>query len=161
MKRESLNKFALLLAGAFALAGNLQAEGLEISDYREGKLLACISVTDREFGLSFIHSVSLTPVKDYYRLVESKAGELTINQTAEVFIAHGQGLPSLVNEPDAKSFKRRNGQFILEMDRDIGQLIVRTDQRFENRLHTGTRNINLNQWPDGGLLITPVYNCQP
>ncbi|MBK1885649.1 DUF1850 domain-containing protein [Marinobacter sp. DY40_1A1] len=156
-----MNKLALLLAGAFALAGNLQAAGLEISYYREGKLLACVSLEDKEFELSFIHSVSLTPVKDYYQLVESPAGELTINQTAEVFIAHGQGLPSLVNEPDAKSFKRRNGKFILEMDRGIGQLIVRTDQRFENRLYVGNRNINLNQWPDGGLLITPVSNCQP
>ncbi|MFV8570698.1 DUF1850 domain-containing protein [Marinobacter sp. SBS5] len=156
-----MNKLVLLLAGAFALAGNLQAAGLEISHYREGRLLACISVADKEFELSFIHSVSLTPVKDYYRLVEPATGGLTINQTAEVFIAHGQGLPSLVNEPDAKSFKHRNGQFILEMDRDIGQLIVRTDRRFKNRLHTGNKNINLNQWPDGGLLISPVFNCQP
>lgn len=161
MKRASLNKLALLLAGAFALAGNLQAADLEISYYREGKLLACIPVADKTFELSFIHSVSHTPVTDYYRVVESSAGGLTINQTAEVFIAHGQGLPSLVNEPDATSFKHRNGQFILEMDRDIGPLIVRTDRRFKNRLHAGNNKINLNQWPDGGLLISPVFNCQP
>ncbi|QBM16888.1 hypothetical protein MARI_09870 [Marinobacter sp. JH2] len=161
MKRVSLNKFTLLLAGAFALVGDLQAAGLEISQYREGKLLTCVPLVDRKFELSFIHSVSLTPVKDYYRLDETASGELTINQTSEVFLAHGQGLPSLVNEPDATSFKRKNGAFILEMDRNIGQLIVRTDRRFKNRLHTGNKHINLNQWPDSGLLIFPVSNCQP
>lgn len=162
MKRASLNKCALLLllAGVFALAGNLQADGLEVSQHREGRLLTCIPVVDREFELSFIHSVSLTPVTDYYRLTESRAGDLKIKQTAEVFLAHGQGLPSLVNEPNATSFELRNGQFILEMDRDIGRLIVRTDKRFKNRLHTGNSIINLNQWPDSGLLIAPVSNCQ-
>lgn len=162
MKRASLNKFALrlLLAGVVASAGDLQADGLEISQYREGRLLTCVPVIDAEFELSFIHSVSLTPVTDYYRLIQSPTGDLTIKQTAEVFVAHGQGLPSLVNEPDATSFERRNGQFILKMDRKIGRLIVRTDQRFENRLHTGNSTINLNQWPDSGLLIAPVSKCQ-
>nr|WP_251068293.1 DUF1850 domain-containing protein [Marinobacter sp. C7] len=157
-----MNKFALLLllAGVLASAGDLQADGLEISQYREGRVLTCVPVIDAEFELSFIHSVSLTPVTDYYRLIKSPTGDLTIKQTAEVFVAHGQGLPSLVNEPDATSFEHRNGQFILKMDRKIGRLIVRTDQRFKNRLHTGNSTINLNQWPDSGLLIAPVSNCQ-
>lgn len=151
----------LLLAGALALASNLGAAGIEVSQHREGRLLTCVPVVDRKFELSFIHSVSLTPVTDYYRLTESRAGGLKIKQTAEVFLAHGQGLPSLVNEPDATSFELRNGQFILEMDRDIGRLIVRTDKRYKNRLHTGNSTIiNLNQWPDSGLLIAPVSNCQ-
>lgn len=162
MKRASLNKSALplLLVGALALAGNLGAAGVEVSQHREGRLLSCVPVVDRKFELSFIHSVSLTPITDYYRLTESRAGGLKIKQTAEVFLAHGQGLPSLVNEPDATSFELRNGQFILEMDRDIGRLIVRTDKRYKNRLHTGNSTINLNQWPDSGLLIAPVSNCQ-
>ena len=160
MKRASLNKSVLpvLLVGALALAGNLGAAGVEISQYREGRLLTCVPLVDRTFELSFVHSVSLTPVTDYYRLIESPAGDLKINQTAEVFLAHGQGLPSLVDEPDATSFELRNGQFILEMDRDIGRLIVRTDKRFKNRLHTGNSVINLNQWPDSGLMIAPVSN---
>lgn len=162
MKRASLNKTALrlLLAGVLASAGNLSADGLEVSHYREGRLLTCVPVIDGEFELSFIHSVSLTPVTDHYRLIKSRGGDLAIKQTAEIFVAHGQGLPSLVNEPDATSFERRNGQFILEMDRKIGRLIVRTDERFKNRLHTGNSTINLNQWPDSGLLIAPVSNCQ-
>ncbi|MBU2953530.1 DUF1850 domain-containing protein [Marinobacter sp. F3R08] len=157
-----MNKVALrlLLAGVLSSAGHLQADGLEISQYREGRLLTCVPVTDGMFELSFIHSVSLTPVTDFYRLITSPVGDLTISQTAEVFIAHGQGLPSLVNEPDALSFEHRNGQFILKMDRKIGRLVVRTDQRFKNRLHTGNSTINLNQWPDSGLLFTPVSNCQ-
>lgn len=163
MKRASLNKTAwplLMLAGAFALAGNVSAAGLEISQYRENRILTCVPVVDQRFELSFIHSVSLTPVTDYYRLTGPQKDGLAIEQTAEVFFAHGQGLPSLVNEPDATSFERRNGQFILKMNRDIGQLIVRTDKRFKNRLHTGRTTIDLNQWPDSGLLIAPVSSCQ-
>lgn len=162
MRRESLNKAALslMLAGALASAGHLQAEAIEISQYREGRLMTCVPVIDGRFELSFIHSVSVTPVTDYYRLIKSPTGDLTIKQTAEAFFAHGQGLPSLVNEPDATSFERQNGQFILRMNRKIDRLIVRTDERFKNRMHTGNSTINLNQWPDSGLLIVPVSNCQ-
>ncbi|MEQ9567629.1 MAG: hypothetical protein RLN85_17790, partial [Pseudomonadales bacterium] len=73
-----MNKSVLpvLLVGALALAGNLGAAGVEISQYREGRLLTCVPLVDRTFELSFVHSVSLTPVTDYYRLIESPAGDL-------------------------------------------------------------------------------------
>lgn len=149
-----------MLVGAIALASSFSyGAGLRISLDRDSRVLTCLPVEHERFELSFIHSVSLTPVTDYYRLIEAEDGRLSIKQTAETFIAHGQGLPSLVDEPDALSFENDNGQFVLKMDRDIGRLIVRTDKRFRNRLRTGNTTLNLNQWPDAGLRILPVSNC--
>lgn len=149
----------MLLAGALALADSVHGAGLHIFQDRENRPLTCIPVVDGRFELSFIHSVSMTPVRDFYRLTETEQGGLSIRQTAERFIAHGQGLPSLVDEPDATSFSNDNGTFVLSIDRAIGRLIVRTDRRFRNRLHTGGTTIDLNQWPDTGLRITPVPDC--
>jgi hypothetical protein len=137
----------------------LLASGLSITEYRSAKPLACISLVDNEFSLSFIHSVSLTPVSDEYRLLVND-GHYQILQTKERFVAHGQGLPSLIDEPDAVAFEHSDGQFILHLKRNISNLIVRTDKRFENKLHTGDRTINLNIWPDAGLGIKPVGSCQ-
>jgi len=151
----------MLIGAAACLVGAqyLSATGLSITEYRVGKPLACIELVDDAFLLSFIHSVSLTPVYDEYKLLQD-GGRYQILQTKERFFAHGQGLPSLVNEPDAIAFEHSDGQFILHLNRVIKNLIVRTDRRFKNQLHSGDRTINLNQWPDTGLGIRPVGHCQ-
>ncbi len=147
-------------AAVVAVAPGVQATSLLIEDYRKNTRLGCVALVDQKFALSFIHSVSLTPVHDQYRVLNSGSGGYRILQTEERFIAHGQGLPSMTNEPDAVAFEHRNGQFILRLKRPINDLIVRTDSRFKNRLHTGQATINLNQWSDTGLRIQPVDHCQ-
>lgn len=149
----------LLVAAALPLTtGTASAAALQISQSRGDTQLTCVPVADNTFELSFIHSVSLTPVEDLYQIRRQGQG-LTILQTAERFTAHGQGLPSMAGEPDATAFEHKNGTFILQMQRPIRDLIVRTDQRFKNRLHTGQTTVNLNQWPDTGLRIKPVDHC--
>ncbi len=143
-----------------AIASSVQASSLRIEDYRSDTVLGCVTLVDQTFSLSFIHSVSLTPVHDQYRLLNDGSGGQRILQTEERFIAHGQGLPSMANEPNMLAFEHRNGQFIVRLKRPINDLIVRTDSRFNNRLHTGQTTINLNQWPDSGLRIQPVDHCQ-
>jgi hypothetical protein len=147
-------------AAVMAMAPSVHATSLLIEDYRADIRLACVALIDPQFALSFIHSVSLTPVHDQYRLLNSDNGGYRILQTEERFIAHGQGLPSNANEPNAVAFEHINGQFILRLKRPINDLIVRTDSRFKNRLHTDQETINLNQWPDTGLRIQPVNHCQ-
>jgi hypothetical protein len=141
-----------------AVSSSGQAVGLKIIDYRGQQTLGCVNLVDQSFSLSFIHSVSLTPVIDEYHLLNTDSN-YRILQTAERFFAHGQGLPSLVDEPDAIAFEHTDGQFILKLKRNIDNLIVRTDSRFKNRLHTGSITIDLNQWPDNGLKIYPVEHC--
>ncbi len=142
------------------IATSAQAMSLRISDSRTDQLLACAALSEPQFGLSFIHSVSLTPVYDQYQLLSTEEGSHRILQTQERFIAHGQGLPSMNGEPDAVAFEHKDGEFILHLKRPINDLIVRTDSRFSNRLHTGTIKINLNQWSDVGLRIQPVDHCK-
>lgn len=159
MKKALLSKCLLgLQAFAFwAIAWQVQGAALVLAQTRTEKPLGCIPVHERHFELSFIHSVSLTKVFDRYKIVGST--DLSIVQTQERFKAHGQGLPSLMEEPDGISFKRVNGQFILTMNREIHKLIVRTDKRFKNRLYTGNLIYNLNQWPDTGIEFSLTDQC--
>lgn len=167
----------LSILSCLSLIQNSSATALLLEQSRSNNQLACVELVDHKFELSFIHSVSLTPVFDSYQLLNatdktvkeitqvgsqlntSLNNNLRILQTQERFIAHGQGLPSLVNEPNALAFEHENGQFILQLHRPIDNLIVRTDKRFENRLYTGANVVNLNQWPDTGILVTPLNRC--
>ena len=90
------------------------------------------------FDLTFIHSVSRTPVRDSYVLRDG-----AILQTAEIFEAHGAGLPSLSNEVGATGWRHENGHFILEMERPIGTMIVRVQPAYDNALRIGDRTIPL------------------
>lgn len=75
-------------------------------------------------------------------------------------MTHGYGLPSTNGAPDVQRFEQRNKGFTLYLDRPIETLIVRLDRRFKNRLSTGTKKINLNQWPDfSGVFFTPIDRC--
>ncbi|MCG8568434.1 MAG: DUF1850 domain-containing protein [Desulfobacterales bacterium] len=106
--------------------------------------------TGGDFTLSFIHSVSLTRVVDFY---EIRGGRIL--QTKEVFQAHGAGLPTSPEEPGGTAFVKTEEGFVLHMERPIHPLVVRTDKRYENRLSLGGRTIDLNQWKDQALLIYP------
>jgi hypothetical protein len=107
------------------------------------------------FSLSFIHSVSVTPVTDRYEVVKNK-----IVQTSETFMAHGAGLPSSVDEPGGLRWTHENNEFCLTMNRPIEKLVVRTDRNYKNRLIIEDRTVNLNQWEDQALLIS-VDTCLP
>lgn len=132
---------------------------LTIADYRQQKTLGQWELSQSPyFALSFIHSVSQTPVIDYYQINNGK-----ITQIAERFEHHGAGLPSHISE--GNNWQHKAGYFWLYMQRPIPQLIVRTDKQYRNRLHLGKpidrkendkiRTINLNQWDDTALWIYP------
>ncbi len=103
------------------------------------------------FSLSFIHSVSLTPVRDDYQLT---GGEII--QTAEIFTTHGAGLPSGFADEGVTGWEQADGRFIIRLHRPIRQMVVRTDGNYRNRLHLGHREVNLNLWPDQALELTPI-----
>ena len=131
---------------------------LTIRQYPDMRLLATIPMTaSGTFSLSFIHSVSRTPVEDIYR-VDAQG----ICQTSEIFESHCAGLPYSDQETNATGWEQRNGKFILHMEREIPRLVVRTDRIYKNRLHLPDRTINLNQWEDQALLldVTPAGICR-
>ena len=137
-----------LLPGTFCRA----EECLCAASFPDGAVLGSFSLPeDGSFSLSFIHSVSNTPVRDDYRFAEGK-----ITQAREIFETHGAGLPSQVDEPNITSWRRVKDTFIVEMCRPIPKLVVHTDKRYKNRLHLKHQNINLNQWPDGAIELRGV-----
>ena len=111
---------------------------------------------DGGFSLSFIHSVSQTPVRDHYQAIDWR-----IIQTAETFQAHGAGLPSGVDEPGATGWEHHDGRFVIRMKRHIPRLVVRTDRNYRNRLHIDGREINLNGWEDQALELAVVPCTTP
>jgi hypothetical protein len=104
--------------------------------------------SDKTFSLTFIHSVSKTPVTDVYDIRGDK-----IIQTKEIFRAHGAGLPSSPAEPGGLFWEKTENEFILHMERPIPKLVVRTDSLYENRLVLPSGVVNLNQWDDQALLL--------
>ncbi len=100
------------------------------------------------FSLTFIHSVSETPVRDDYRF--EKGG---IVQSSETFMTHEAGLPSGLDGSGTERWEHRDGKFILHMRRSITRLVVRTDRNYRNRLIMGDTVVNLNQWEDQALEI--------
>lgn len=126
---------------------------LTVLTFPEGTPLAEVPLgPDNRFALSFIHSVSLTPVRDEYVLEPDGA----IRQTAEIFVAHGQGLPSAADEPGGLAWEHKDGRFRLTMDRPIPRLVVRTNARYENRLYAAGHTVDLNQWDDQALDLRPT-----
>ncbi len=120
-------------------AAVLSAPSLCLSSHPANDLLGTYPLgSDGLFELGFIHSVSRTPVIDAYR-IDGKG----IVQTSEIFLAHGAGLPSGIDELNATGWRHENGQFILDLDRPIGTMIVRIQPEYKNTLHIADQSITL------------------
>jgi hypothetical protein len=144
-KRHSAFLFAILLCwSADASAGQLclsdPKTNIEIVRYTTGP--------DQTFSLSFIHSVSLTPVVDEYVL----RSEMII-QTREIFEAHGAGLPSFDNDVGATGWQFEDGKFILEMVRPFDQMRIRIQHEYKNALHIAGQDIDLSQFDSSVLML--------
>ena len=139
-----------MLAACTSLDSHGTAGLIVISQFPEKRELSRIPLgPEKEFSLSFIHSVSKTEVVDVY---EIRGREII--QTREIFSAHGAGLPSSPEEPGGLGWEEQDGHFVLRMERPIPQLVIRTDKNYKNRLMIRDRTINLNQWKDQALLVT-------
>lgn len=111
---------------------------------------------DGTFELSFIHSVSRTPVRDLYRV---ENGEIV--QTAEIFLAHGAGLPSIAGDVDATGWRHENGAFILDMRRQTGPIPLRIQAEFRNALHIAGTTLPLADLGHSALTLAPCDEETP
>lgn len=129
---------ALAAILSFPIAA-LSAPSLCLSSHPENKVLRSYPLEPEGFfKLGFIHSVSRTQVIDAYRIDGNQ-----IVQTSEVFLTHGAGLPSNTDELNATGWRHENGQFILDLDRPIGTVIVRIQPEYKNTLHVPGQSIVL------------------
>ena len=159
MKSVIAGVLVLVLAACSASVNrsNQARPCLTISRFPSGLTLrSCRLPEDGGFSHSFIHSVSLTPVRDDYQTIDFR-----IVQTAETFQAHGAGLPSGIDLPDATGWEHHDGHFVIRMKRYIQRLVVRTDRAYRNRLHIDGKEINLNQWEDQALELAIVPCTAP
>ncbi len=143
-----------VLAGVTACVPAM-ATGLQLeAAHQDGRPLDCIpSVT--AFALGFIHSVSMTPVRDDYRLRDGR-----ITQVGETFQAHGAGLPSGLDEaPDALAWTQDGEGFHLTLDRAIEDLVVRVDPDYGNALQVDGQSIDLSRWGRMAIRLRPVPDC--
>lgn len=108
------------------------------------------------FELSFIHSVSRTPVRDLYRV---DGGQII--QSAEIFMGHGAGLPSIANDMDATGWRHENGTFILDMHRLTGPIPIRIQAEFKNTLTIAGTDLPLASLGHAALTLAPCDNEEP
>ncbi len=91
------------------------------------------------FTISYVHSVTRTPVIETYR-VDGDG----IVQTQIRFAQHGPGLPT---QADAGgTFERRDGQFVLTMARRLPVIVMRVHADQQPRLQADTVTVDLAGW---------------
>ncbi|MBR9764430.1 MAG: DUF1850 domain-containing protein [Rhodobacteraceae bacterium] len=160
----SLRGFLRQAGAAACAAAPLLAIGLGAAQAASGAPSLCLSETrgtqalvkrvplgpDATFALSFIHSVSRTPVTDHYRIEDGR-----ILQTSEVFMAHGAGLPSIANDMDATGWRHENGHFILDLNRYTGPIPLRIQAQFKNTLHVAGTELPLASLGHSALTLAP------
>lgn len=145
---------ALLIPGLFAgAAGMAQAGCLVLETHPDGRPLAHIEFadTDPTFRIDYVHSVTLTPVDERYRVDGA-----TIVQTEIRFMQHGPGLPT---EADAGGAWRREGdRFVVTTARRFDTITMRVHRDQSPRLRlTGARDprpVDLAQWGDRAIALT-------
>lgn len=139
----------LLVPGlAFAAAG-ADTACLAIASHPDGRPLAQVEAGREAFTVSYVHSVTRTPVEERYR-VEGDA----IVETEIRFRRHGPGLPT---EADAGGQWRRDGDaWVVSMARRFHTIAMRVhaDQRWRLVAEGDPRPVNLAQWGNRAVALS-------
>jgi len=104
---------------------------------------------DPSFALSYVHSVTRTPVVERYRVDGSD-----IVQTEITFEQHGPGLPT---EADAGgTFTRRDGRYVVTMARRFPDIVMQVHRDQAPRLTAAAQSHDLAQWGNRALVLRAV-----
>ena len=122
---------------------------IALAAHPEGRVVAQFDVpaTAPAFTVTYVHSVTRTPVVERYR-VDGR----TIVQTEIRFAQHGPGLPT---EADAGgAFERRDGQFVVTMARRFEVVVMRVHADQSPRLAAGDTRADLAAWGNRALALS-------
>jgi hypothetical protein len=136
---------AALVAALFPV---LAAAGtcLQFASHPDGAPLAEVAVNGGAFAVTYVHSVTRTPVVERYR-IEGR----TIVEFEMKFAQHGPGLPT---EPDAgHAFEQRDGQLIVSMERRLPTVVMRVNRDQSPRLTSGEREVDLAAWGNRAVVV--------
>lgn len=131
---------ALLLVAAAATAGC----ALDVLDTAAGARLARVPLpANSVFSLHYTHSVTLRPVEARYAVHDGR-----LEQTAEIFDAHGPGMASdaLPGERWETRHADDGTRFVLQMARPLPRLVLRLHELPAFSLLVGEQSIDLAQW---------------
>ncbi len=130
---------------------------LTLASHPDGAPLARLALPGdaAAFSIAYVHSVTRTPVIERYRIDGNE-----IVQTAIEFEQHGPGLPT---EADAGgTFTRRDGRFIVTMQRRFPVIVMRVHADQSPRLVADSRSSDLAHWGNRALVLTAASGpCAP
>lgn len=121
---------------------------LTLASHPDGTRLSLLALPadDTSFAITYLHSVTRTPVMERYHIAGSEIVESEMQ-----FEQHGPGLPT---EADVGgSFTRRDGSFIVTMDRHFPAIVMQVHKDQSPRLVAGTRSRDLAQWGNRALVL--------
>ncbi len=146
----------MLRAALFAMfslaASTAFADCLTLASHPEGQVLAALvlSPADPSFSLTYVHSVTRTPVTERYVVA---GGELVEKQIR--FTQHGPGLPTEADP--GGTYTNRNGEFIVTMNRRFPVIVMQVHADQSPRLDVGKRAADLAQWGNRALSLGLVH----
>jgi len=141
-----------LLPGLLA-AGGAPAACVKLASHPDGAPLAQFATgsDDPNMVVTYVHSVTRTPVEERYRI----EGD-TIVQTGIRFAQHGPGLPTQPDE--GGSFERRDGQFVVTMQRRFDVIVMRVHADQSPRVTAGGQTADLAAWGNRALILSATTN---
>lgn len=122
---------------------------LAIASHPDGTPLAQAEAARGDFTISYVHSVTRTPVEERFR-----AEGAALVETEMRFRRHGPGLPT---EADPGGTWRREGDtYVVTMDRHFGAIPIRVhaDQRWRLTVDGDPRPVNLAQWGNRAIVLS-------
>lgn len=140
----------ILVMGGPAVAHDCMTRMLDVIHLRDGTTL--VALPAQPFSLRWRNSVTRTMVQADYIL--DPQGQII--QIAERFAAHGPGMAH-----DGTGWRVEGGQMVIDLHRNVGQLVLRSAPEYENRLIAGDTVIDLTRWPATPLEIRPSDCKEP
>jgi hypothetical protein len=144
-------EIARTLAMALLVSGSAQGACLALTSHPDHAplLRVALPADDASFAITYLHSVTRTPVAELYRVADRE-----IVETEMRFEQHGPGLPT---EADAGgTFTRSDGRFVVTMDRRFPDIVMQVHRDQSPRLLAGTRSLDLAQWGNRALTLEVI-----
>jgi len=124
---------------------------LELASHPDGAALLQMALASPapDFAITYMHSVTRTPVEERYRVDGA-----TIIETQMTFSQHGPGLPTAA---DAGSTMRTvDGRMVVTMARSFDAIVMRVHADQSPQLHVVGRATDLAAWGNRALLLRAV-----
>ena len=98
------------------------------------------------FTITYVHSVTRTPVEEIYRVDDEG-----LTETSIAFTEHGPGLPT--EGAPGETWTRRDGRFVVTMERRFTGIRMRVSSEQQPALLSAGKSYALAQWGNRSLAL--------